>query len=192
MERMGIIKMKKTLYLIIGPSGAGKDYAVDRLCKVLSNVKRVISRTTRKSRGPGDLHIFVDADTAGEEIPYSIARTDYNDNLYYVLPEDIEDADFYIIDPKGVDVILSQHAKGVLCLQGRNIVRVYLDVPLYIRVVNMIKRGDNISSIINRLMIDRVEFKNFQHDLRFKSSSDLYEYFVEWWPRWELSRWHAE
>lgn len=180
--------MKKTLFLIVGASGAGKDYMVDKLCSELPSMKRVISRTTRKCRGPKDLHVFVDSDTAGKELPYSIARTDYNNNIYYVLPEDIEDADFYIIDPKGVDTIKQEKAKGAPCLEDRNLVTIYLNIHWYIRFRNMIKRGDRLLTIIDRLMVDRVEFRDVDPDDSYRSSNDFYEYFTMWYPRCELSR----
>lgn len=178
MEREGVIKMRKPLYLIVGPSGSGKDYIVDMLCNDLPNVSRVISRTTRPCRGPKDLHIFVDADTAGEEIPRSIARADYSGNLYYVLPEDIDDRNFYIVDPEGEIILLEQKKAGMPCLKDRDIFTFYIDAPWHVRVANMVKRGDKVSSIIKRLMVDRVRFRNYEGDINVKSSYELYDFFM--------------
>ena len=167
--------MKTPLYLIVGASGSGKDYIVDKICKEL-DMTRVISRTTRRSRGANDLHIFVDACTAGEEIGRSIARTDYNGNLYYVLPEDIEDADFYIIDVKGVYTLFNEQDKGIPCLQ-RDIEIIFIDAPWYVRFINMIKRGDKLKDIFRRLSVDRIEFDEFEGDYNFNSSNDVYNFF---------------
>lgn len=170
--------MKKPLYLIVGASGSGKDYIIDKLCRDLPDASRVISRTTRKSRGVNDLHIFVDADTAGEELPRSIARAEYDGNLYYVLPEDIEDINFYIVDPDGEITLLNQKNAGEPCLKDRDIFTFYIDAPWYVRVRNMIKRGDKASAIIKRLMIDRVRFKNYEGDITVKSSDELYDFIM--------------
>ena len=168
--------MDKPLYLIVGASGSGKDYIVDKLCKEL-NKARVISRTTRPSRGKNDLHIFVDDDTALKELPFSIAQSDYNGYQYYVLHKDVDEADFYIVDVKGVRSLRNEKVLGYHWLK-RDIVTVFIKSPWYVRVWHMLKRGDKLKSIINRLKLDRKEFKNFVGDLEFKHSNEMYKYFT--------------
>lgn len=167
--------MLKPLYLVVAASGSGKDYIVDKICNNLGKA-RVISRTTRPKRNENDLHIFVDEETAVKEFPFSVARTDYNGYKYYVMHQDIDEMDFYIIDVKGVKSLKQEKAMGCPWLK-REITTIFINSPWYVRAYNMKKRGDSIKSIINRLKLDRVEFKNFKGDLNFKSSNDMYDYF---------------
>lgn len=162
--------MGKELYLVVGASGSGKDYIVDKICKDF-NKARVISRTTRKPRQGRDLHVFVDDNTARAELPSAIAKTDYNGYKYYVLPQDINEMDFYIIDVQGVKNLKKEEL-------NREVITIFIDSPWYIRAYHMRKRGDSIRSIINRLTLDRVEFRNFEGDLNFKSSNDMYKHFL--------------
>lgn len=167
--------MKKPLYLIVGASGSGKDYIVDKMCRDF-DMSRVISRTTRRRRNPMDLHIFVTPYQAGVEVQSSIALSNYNGNLYYVLPQDIYDTDFYIIDVQGVDSIYRKKAEGVECLD-RPIEIIFIDSPWYVRFRNMRKRGDKFTDIINRLLLDEREFDDFEGDHNFSSSDDVYDFF---------------
>lgn len=162
----------KKLNLVVAASGTGKDYIVDKLCKEFG-MKKVKSRTTRKPRYDGeDTHIFISKEQGLREFnsPNIVARTNYNGYMYYTLPEDFKDIDFYIIDVEGVrsmnDNILSQLNCRV----------VFIDAPWYIRFKHMRKREDSLFSILNRLWLDRKEFTGFKGDLNFKSSNEFYEF----------------
>lgn len=162
--------MRKKLYLVVGASGTGKDYIVDKLCKDLG-MKKVISRTTRKPRYQGeDTHMFVMDQQADMEFDKAIAKTIYNNNRYYTLISDLIGADFYIIDPKGVHSI-NENVLGQL-----NYEIAYIKVSWWIRFKNMRKRGDKLKNIISRLINDYKEFKNFKGQVNFKSSNDFYTY----------------
>lgn len=160
--------MNKVLYAIVAKSGAGKDYAADKISKSFG-MKKVISRTTREPRFAGEeTHIFVSEDTAIEELQYSVARTTFADNTYYTLPEDLEGKDIYIIDVEGMKSLKES---------GVKFISIYIDAPLHIRIKNMFKRGDSIFSIIKRVIHDRIAFKDVDADITVSSSYELYKFF---------------
>lgn len=165
--------MRKKIYLVVGASGSGKDYIVDKLCEKF-DMKKVISRTTREPRYKDEAtHIFVTNEQADKEFGYAIAKTIYNGNRYYTLIEDLVKADFYIIDPKGVysinDDILEQFSYEII----------YIKTSWWTRFKNMKKRGDKFSSILKRLINDHRAFKGFEGQVNFKTSDEFYSYMTK-------------
>lgn len=160
------------LYLIVGASGSGKSYICNKICKNF-NKSEVISRTTRQPRYKGEeTHIFVSQEQADKEFKNSIAKTIFDGNLYYVLKEDIQGKDLYVIDPNGVKS---------LKIDKSNTMIIFLKVGLIKRVVNMRKRGDKFRSIIKRIINDRKVFKGFEYtaDVVLYNSDELYDMFKE-------------
>lgn len=160
------------LYLIVGASGSGKSYICNKICKDF-NKSEVISRTTRQPRYKGEeTHIFVSQEQADKEFKNSIAKTIFDGNLYYVLKEDIQGKDLYVIDPNGVKSLKINKSKTIT---------VFLKVGLIKRVVNMKKRGDKFKSIVKRIINDRKVFKGFEDkaDVVLYNSDELYEMFKE-------------
>lgn len=83
------------IYLIVGRTAAGKDTFAKILEEYGMNI--VKSRTTRPKRDANDdSHIFVKDVEGG-----ALAKNTICDHDYYILPEDIEGKDAYIVDPKG-------------------------------------------------------------------------------------------
>ena len=90
------------------------------------------------------------------------------------MEEDLKNADFYIIDPKGV-----KEAPADL-FRKYNVKIVYIKVPWYKRAYNMMfRRKDGIKNVISRLTNDRKEFKDFENitDYVFTSNEEFYEWF---------------
>lgn len=171
MQRQNNLKNRK-LYLIVGASGSGKDYIVDKICKGFKK-KKVISRTTRQPRYEGEnTHKFVDWGQAITEFWDAIAKTTFAGNRYYTLEEDLKGKDFYIIDPNGVSGMSKDKLKELKCEV------IFLDINWILRAKHMRRRGDSWLSIIKRLMHDRKAFRGFkEYDLKFKSSDEMYGYF---------------
>ncbi|NGU31119.1 hypothetical protein G6Z34_13590 [Clostridium perfringens] len=163
--------MKKELFLVVGESGCGKDYSIDKLCKEFKKEK-VVSRTTRKKR-PNEMgtHLFVNNEQADREFNKAIAKTIINNNRYYVLEEDLIDKIFYVIDVKGVHNMKDK--------DKYNTTTVYIGVNPFKRSYRMFKRGDKIKDIVFRLMNDRKELRGFKADLTFKNNNEFYDYFKE-------------
>ena len=87
--------------LILGRSAVGKDYLADKLSKNFG-LKGVKSKTTRPIRFlHEDTHIFVNQETADKEVN-KVAETKINGYTYYATKEDVDKADYYIIDPLGL------------------------------------------------------------------------------------------
>lgn len=103
---------KKTILLIVGKSGTGKDTVVD-IMQRNHNIHPVVSYTTRKIRDGetnGVEHIFVDKCTyTNDEL---FAYTVYGKYEYWTLKQDILDMFkkssiiSYIVDEKGVKYLL--------------------------------------------------------------------------------------
>ena len=157
------------LFLVVGASGSGKTYIINKLCQDL-NLKQVYSATTRKQRYKNEIgHIFVSREQAKKDWDTALAKTNYNDEMYYTTVEMVQDKDFYVIDPYGVRNFNRS-------LINKPVQVLYIKSPWYVRAFNMFKRGDKIKSIIKRLLLDRKEFKNFKIGVKFKSSNELYDY----------------
>ena len=89
--------------LICGRSGSGKDTYAKEL--EAQGLKGVCSYTTRPRReGEGDTHVFIKADEV-DNYPNKIAITEINGYVYFATKEQLEQADFYIIDPKGIEYL---------------------------------------------------------------------------------------
>lgn len=158
------------LYLVVGASGSGKTYIVDKVCKDF-NMKQVNSRTTRKPRYEGEIgHKFVTNEIADKEFDNAVAKTNYNGYRYYTTIQDLEESDFYVIDVQGVNSF--EYDKV-----NKKVKVIFIKAPWYIRTINMFKRRDKIKDIVNRLLLDRKEFRDFKGDINFTNSDELYIYF---------------
>lgn len=154
---------RKTIFLILGESGCGKDFLVDRLCK--TGLKKLVSHTTRERR-PDELdtsHVFSTYDdyVQAKESEQIIAETCINGVYYWATKEQLKDADIYIIDCKGTDMLQS------MGLPYR-FVRIYLNVPKPIRRERALQRGDNMETYAKRAAD---EFKQFA-DMKIRNKYD--------------------
>lgn len=174
MQKQQVKYKKRKLYLVVGASGSGKDYIVDKCCHKF-NKSKVISRTTRRPRFLGEsTHKFVTWEQSIEEFWDAIAKTTFNGNRYYVLEQDLHHKDFYIIDPAGV------HSMNKSALQDICYEVIFLDVSWKKRMKQMRKRGDSWFDIISRLLHDSKAFKKFkEYDKKFANTNDFYEYILK-------------
>lgn len=103
------MKKNNVKFLIAGRSASGKDFLKSLLIKSY-NWKFVDSYTTRDKRFPTeDTHIFI---TPEEAATFSdddkVAMTIINGNEYFATKQQVEEADAYIIDPAGIEVLLQK------------------------------------------------------------------------------------
>ena len=92
--------MKNQMILIAGRTGSGKNTYADILKE--KGYKEVISYTTRPKRyETEDTHIFISNEEA-DIIEDKVASTTINDYKYFATKKQIQDADYYIIDPIGI------------------------------------------------------------------------------------------
>lgn len=137
----------KNIYLIVGPSGSGKTTLAENLARD-HGLKVVNSYTTRPRRHPFEEgHIFV-TDEQFDALGEMCAYTEYNGYRYGVTPNMIDENDIYVIDPPGVNYLLS-HYQG-----SKRIVTIGLEISETVRALRMMKRGDSIDDILKRIEID--------------------------------------
>jgi guanylate kinase len=88
------------MYLIMGRTASGKDYFAKLLeQRGLVGVKSHTTRPPRSSEE--DTHVFVSQDEANK-LTDRVAYTKIGDYEYFATPQDVEDKDFYVIDPVGL------------------------------------------------------------------------------------------
>lgn len=129
------MKQLTNLYCIVGESGCGKTTIVDKLEEVFG-YKVLRSYTTRRPRREGDTdHTFISLEEYGN-LQNKVATCEIGGNFYAATAEQIEEADLYVIDKCGIEELREKY-KG-----KKNIVVIYINVPMDIRLERMLKRGD--------------------------------------------------
>lgn len=93
----------KTVFLIVGKTGSGKDTIVNELIKN-NKYSKLVSYATRPKRvGEADNnHIFITADEVDKYKDGMIAYTKIGEYEYFATYDQLKDSDFYIIDYEGV------------------------------------------------------------------------------------------
>lgn len=150
------MKYNKPLLLIVGQSGSGKTTIVEKLEKEYG-LKSVQSYTTRKPRFEGETgHTFITLDEF-ENINKSdiVAYTYFDNNHYFATKQLLDESDIYVIDPDGITYMKDEY-------HNKQIKIIIIQVPLYIRIYRMFKRGDKFIQIIKRLRNDYKKFKNIK------------------------------
>lgn len=163
---------------ILGKSGSGKTYAVDKLNPKKFHI--VESWTTRPPRYDGETgHKF----TTKEELGIStfdienqksamycttLASTYINGEFYFVRREDLSEdkPNVYVIDEQGIEELKFK-------LPFEDIEVWYLDVSSYDCVCNMEKRGDEWSDIKKRILWEQNRFNMSDYADYLVNDSDV-------------------
>ena len=145
----------KYIVLIVGESGSGKSTICDELTKRYG-LKQVKSYTTRPRRSENeDGHTFIN-DEQFDNLDDICAYTLFDGHRYCATKEQIDNADLYIIDPKGIEYFMAHY-------NGRKIpMVVYIHAVDWNRKKRMIERGDDIESVNRRIKNDEIEFKDVE------------------------------
>ena len=168
---------KKTVILVVAKSGVGKDSVIQGLIKKRPNLSQVKSYATRKPRYENeDTHIFITRNMVDKFRDEMIAYTEFHGNIYFATVTQLEENDFYVIDPKGVDFLKELLQQNEEYNNKFNIKTVYIEASVFRRFTRMLKRGDGIVKTIKRLANDRKEFKNFVGDINI--TNDDFDYTV--------------
>lgn len=114
-----------SLTLIVGRSGSGKTTLEAKLSKKY-NLQPLVSYTTRAQRNPNENnHIFITPEEYANNPRYAsenqVAYTNINGIHYFALKEQIDTAQLYVIDPKGIYDLISRRPESKFYL-------IYLDV----------------------------------------------------------------
>ena len=156
------------LYCIVGPSGSGKSTVVEKLNKM--GYKSPDSYTTRPKRFPEEKgHTFI-TEEEFDKLEHIVAFTIFNGFRYGVTKEMLQDCDFYIVDPAGIEYLKA-------CDEEIEFRVIGLELEPSDCAVRMLSRGDDPKNIIERLDNDWFMFRNFKElcDYRINASEDLNE-----------------
>lgn len=149
----------KPLYLIVGPSGSGKNFFCSKMH--FTTIPSYTTRPRRANEVDGVEHIFVDKEKFLQDYKNGnmilVAFTIYCDNLYWTTKDMLLDMkyDSYIIDPNGLAYLLTHNAH----ILTRPYSIIYIKCNICKRIWRMYKRGDTITQIIKRIITDYKEFK---------------------------------
>lgn len=135
--------MNRNLYLITGPSGAGKTVIADMLTDM--GYRKVQSYTTRPRRTPGETgYSFIFEHEFDELRDQIITETKYQGYHYGATASQMDAADLYILEPSGVYAVLQKY-------KHRPVVVIGITAPLHVLEQRMKERGDAEDKIKSRL-----------------------------------------
>jgi guanylate kinase len=150
-----------TLILVVGKTSSGKTSLIKKVCE-RTGLKQLISQTTRPRRSDTDNdHYFVtEEDYARAKLNGDIvAETEIAGYHYYATKGQLYEADFYTIDPAGLEVLLSMNLPNI------RFVIVYISCPDDIREDRAInRRGDDKRTYRTRSFSENTQFRRFIAD----------------------------
>lgn len=159
--------MTKCIYAIVGRSGAGKDYVVNRLCE-WGGFKKTISHTTRPPRpGESNTHIFVSQAEFDKLRGDIVSYTHFNGYDYGTTADILNQCDFFIVDPAGVEY-MRKHADKL----NRPVVTVQIKTNTKTCFTRMLQRGDGVIKTVQRIDHDSKAFANFKPDVYFTNNTN--------------------
>lgn len=142
------------MIILVGASASGKTEIAKKL---ISNhdFSKVVTYTTREKRvgekAGVDYHfISTERFLSLKDKKHFLETTYYNNNYYGTTYDQIGLNKVLIIDPAGLKIYKE--------LNDPSIVSFFIDVPEHIRKERMIKRGDDLKIIEERLILDREQF----------------------------------
>lgn len=144
------------IFLIVGRSGSGKSTIVNKLCDKYG-YKTVESYTTRPQRFEGEGgHIFITKEEF-DMLKDKCAYTLFDGNEYCATSAQVDEANFYIIDPAGVEYF-KEHYKGekTPCV-------VFFKIDAGTALIRMTDRGDELDKIVSRTSNDNEKFKQYEN-----------------------------
>jgi guanylate kinase len=151
------------LFVVSGPSGAGKDTLVDALLARLPRLKYSVSATTREPR-PGELegkhYFFLEREEFERRLGAGgfLEWREYNDNLYGT-PRDFVERTL----TEGYDLIMKPEVNGALAIKKTfpDAVLIFLapDKFSHLRARLLARRTETNEEIARRLEIAHQEFK---------------------------------
>lgn len=145
------------LYVLLGESGTGKDYVIDKIISNNNKYSRVLSATNRPKRYKNEnTHRFVTDEEMKKEINNKIAGGKHGKYYYYTLVSDLKPNSFLTLSPQGLDMLLKNNE--VLSKYDIKIFRLYRNKVH--RLFNMIiLRKDGIKKSIKRIVEDDKKYK---------------------------------
>ena len=161
-------KDRKIVFLVIGRSGCGKDTLVNYMCQKYG-LKKLKSYTTRPPRqNEEDTHIFISPEDVQKYQDDIIAYTKIGEFEYFATKSQLKDINFYIIDPKGVQVL-----ENIPNLKEEfSFIKLFIYLPEKERKKRIALRGDSEEAFLKRQEGEKQQFDNFE------LQTDLFDYAI--------------
>lgn len=148
--------MNNNIYLIIGRSGSGKTSIVEYIQNNFKERTSIESYTTRPPRYEGETgHIFV-SDEEFDKLTDLVGYTEFNGYRYAATAQQVEENDFYVIDPEGVRYF-AENYKG-----NKKAHVIIVEASLWTRFNRMRKR-DGWKKAIARIVHDAKAFEGMMY-----------------------------
>ena len=140
------------IFCLIGKSGSGKTTIANKLFDKYGYTQ-IASYTTRPPRTEHDTdHTYISSDEFDRLIDM-VAFTTFNGHRYCATREQVDNANLYVIDPFGLEQLKKLY-KG-----DKQIVSIYIHVPIEVCLDRMRRRGDDEDKVWDRLRHDDEAFK---------------------------------
>lgn len=178
--------MSKKLFCIIGRTSSGKTSLTKEVAKQL-NLKIVKSYTTRPLRS-GEIeaesdHYFISEKDYPQYKDDIVAYTEINGYRYFTTNKELNDADLYVIDPKGYYMLLFKVYVDKI-LNGVPPVPIYIALDHDIARKRASNRGDALEDWDERYQSEDAQFKEFEDFISVKkgyviNNNSEFKYAVE-------------
>lgn len=145
----------KTIFLICGQSGSGKDSLVSNACKMLG-LNQLKSYATRPRRtGEGNTHTFIEPNEVAQYEHEMIAYTKIGEFEYFATKSQLETSSIYVIDYEGIKWMFS---RGI-DFSGYRFVTIFVNLSDNIREQRALKgRSDNELTFYKRCFNENTQF----------------------------------
>ena len=152
-------KLDNIIVCILGKSGSGKTTIVEKLNKEYG-YEILDSYTTRKPRYNGETgHTFID-DMTFASLPDKVAYNNFNGNYYCATKQQVDESDLYVIDVPGLKQLKELY-------HGKEIISIYIDVPMETCLERMRRRGDSEDKCWDRLRHDDGSFQGVRGEVDY-------------------------
>lgn len=161
--------MNNNIYLIVGRSGSGKTAIVEYIQNNFKQMTSIESYTTRPKRNFYETgHIFV-TDEEFDKLTHLVGYTEFNGYRYAATEQQVEENDFYVIDPAGVEFFLNAY-RG-----DKSVHIVVIDAPLWTRFNRMCKRNGTWQALV-RIVHDVFAFAGVEElaDIIIRNDDELH------------------
>ena len=160
------------MIVVVGESGSGKTTLVNNFINKHPEWSRIVTYTTRPMRETeidGIDYYFVSPDEFNEMVNHNrfIENAEYRGWHYGTpLKDCLQKKKIIILTPSGLRTLKR--------LGVKNIISVYLKVDRASRLINLIKRGDNIDEAYRRNLSDAGMFDDVEMEVDFTINNEKY------------------
>ena len=146
------------MIVLVGESGSGKTTIREKLVSMTIFTKAIscTTRSKRKQEIEGEDYCFLTMEDFQNKISnqYFVEYAEYNMNFYGLPSNQIQENKVAIVEPQGVEALTQKF--------GEHIVVFYLQSSEEIRKNRMLKRGDSLDKIEQRLILDQTRFQDIE------------------------------